>query len=116
MKMTHETTNYIQFENTDIKTSNGVGYISTFDWDRKIEIEAIEASKQKNTTHRVWGRSPDGHRLVAGSIRLKENQNGEEYLCLSLPGFDGYFANLNVMPDQDDKRVQTIYRWFPQSD
>ena len=114
--MANDATNFIQFQNNDLKTSDGTGLISTFDWDRKIEIEAVTGNDKSKVTHRVWSRSPDGHRLMAGSIRLKENQNGEEYLCLTLPGFDSYFANLKKMPDQGDDRLQKIYRWFPKND
>ena len=109
--MANSLTNFINFDSEDIKTANGIGLISTIDWDRKIIIEAFKSDNEKAPTHQVFALSPAGHKINIGAIWEQQSQSGSTYFSIQLPRMNNFRANLGKYAGQDDLSVQAIIPW-----
>lgn len=105
-------TNFIQFDNENILNASGTGLISTLTHDFDIEVAPVTSNNDKAPTHRVYAKSPRGHRLEVGGIWKRENLNGGEYFTLAIRRIK-FNANLGRFPGQDDTSLQVIIEWEP---
>ena len=105
-------TNFIQFDKDDIDNAKGTGLISTIDRDLDIKVTPFDSTNEKAPTHRVYAKSPRGHDIEVGGIWKKKNQNGGDYLSLSVSTGHGRLnANLGRFPGQDDEDLMAVIPW-----
>ena len=61
---------------------------------------------------RIFAKSPRGRRVELGGIWKKKNQNGGDYLSLSVSTGHGRLnANLGRFPGQDDEDLMAVSPW-----
>ena len=106
-------TNFIKFENDNIETAKGKGTISTLKFDLEIMVEPLQSDNPKAPTHRVWGKSPNGHQVECGGIWKKVSQEDKEYFTLSIRDHR-FNANLGIAAFQDEVSMQAVIPWTPQ--
>ncbi|WP_420337163.1 DUF736 family protein [Roseibium sp.] len=103
--------NILHFENDELIGSKATGTIATLDWDLTIEAEPVTSGNDKAPTHRLYGRSPAGHRIDCGAIwQNVSKETGKPYLSLDIPS-RSFKANLGQAAGQDDPAVQAIIPW-----
>lgn len=106
-------TNFIKFENDKIETATGHGMISTLNFDLDITVEPVESDNDMAPTHRIRGKSPNGHDVECGGIwKNKNKENGNDYFTLSIRDFE-FRANLGKAAFQKDPTLQAVIPWGP---
>ena len=106
-------TNFIKFESDNIETAKGKGTISTLKFDLEITVEPLDSANELAPTHRVWGKSPNGHQVECGGIWKKQNkETGNDYFTLSIRDHR-FNANLGKAAFQEDASNQAVIPWAP---
>jgi len=77
-----------------------------------ITGEPFSSTNKDAPVYRIHAKSPRGRRLELGGIWKKKNQNGGDYLSLSVSTGHGRLnANLGRFPGQDDEDLMAVIPW-----
>nr|WP_247871780.1 DUF736 family protein [Ochrobactrum sp. LM19] len=107
-KAMSELLNFIRIEENGTLSGN----IASLAYDIDVIGEPFESTNAKAPAHRLFARTPRGRRVEIGGIWQKKNQNGGDYLSLSVnTGFGKLNANLGRFPNQDDEDLMSVIPW-----
>ena len=99
--------NYIKIDGDKV-----AGNIATITFDIDVTGEPVHSENPAAPVYRLYGKSPRNRRIEVGGIWKKKNQNGGDYLSLSVSTGHGRLnANLGRFPGQDDEDLMAVIPW-----
>jgi len=103
-----EYSNFIRFNEDGTLSGN----IASIAYDIDVAGEPYTSTNKDAPVYRIFAKSPRGRRVELGGIWKKKNQNGGDYLSLSVSTGHGRLnANLGRFPGQDDEDLMAVIPW-----